>query len=84
MNEVAMLYRAMQPELDGYPKCGDFARTLGVRIEGKYVDITPNEEGYVQPGQGGMSVVGELEKSLESSSSSKAAVIRRNREGPDL
>ncbi len=61
LGEVQTDYRDFNPELmyrgmteDGaFPKVGDSARTLGVRLG---VDITPGPGGFVMPGTGGMSV----------------------------
>lgn len=47
------LYRGMRVDPDGRPTCGTSARTLGVRVPD---DVTPDAEGHVHPGRGGMSV----------------------------
>lgn len=47
-----LIYRSMIEE-GGYPKPGDTARTLGVRLG---VDISAGPSGFVVPGTGGMSV----------------------------
>jgi len=41
---------------DGLPAIGRSARTLGVRVEGKYADVTLDAAGRVLPAKGGMSV----------------------------
>ena len=51
-----IIFRAMKEDCDGKPRVGRSARTLGVRIEGKYSDIPINEKGKVHPKKGGMSV----------------------------
>ena len=38
-SNTAMIFRAMKEDLDGKPLVGRSARTLGVRIKGKYIDI---------------------------------------------
>ena len=47
------LFRGMQADPDGRPRCGSTARTLGVRVP---EDIAPDDDGRVHPGTGGMSV----------------------------
>lgn len=51
--DVNSYFRAMIPDSDGLPKTGRGARMLGVRIPG---DIEADENGFVKPGTGGMSV----------------------------
>ncbi|MGA2260248.1 MAG: hypothetical protein ABSH28_02295 [Acidobacteriota bacterium] len=46
-------YRAMMPDVDGLPKAGQSARMLGIRVP---KDIVLDENGFVRPGTGGMSV----------------------------
>ena len=46
-------YRAMTPDVDGLPKAGRSARMLGVRVP---EDIVSDENGFVRPGTGGMSI----------------------------
>jgi hypothetical protein len=55
-NEALDLYRAMTPAKDGLPSVGRSARALGVRIEGDFADIVPDDRGIVHPESGGMSV----------------------------
>jgi hypothetical protein len=43
----------MRKGATGMPKCGDGANELGVRAG---VDITPDRDGFVAPGTGGLSV----------------------------
>jgi hypothetical protein len=43
----------MKPDEDGLPKPGSSARTLGARCN---IDIPINEDGFVEPEMGGMSV----------------------------
>ena len=50
------MYRAMKEDLRGKPLAGRTARTLGVRVAGPRADISPDADGMVQPGTGGMSV----------------------------
>lgn len=50
------LYRTMKKAPDGLPMPGRSARMLGVRVEGIHVDVRPDAQGHVLPGQGGMSV----------------------------
>jgi hypothetical protein len=45
--------RAMKPNEDGLPKPGWSARTLGARCN---IDVPVNEDGFVEPETGGMSV----------------------------
>jgi hypothetical protein len=52
-NSLVELFRAMIPDVDGFPKAGRSARMLGVRVP---EDIVPDENGLVSPGSGGMSV----------------------------
>lgn len=47
------IYRVMKPETEEKPAVGRSATSLGVRIP---QDIQPDENGLVEPGQGGMSV----------------------------
>jgi hypothetical protein len=49
---MPLIYRAMTPDGDK-PKIGPTARSLGVRPG---ADIKPDENGFVTPGTGGMSV----------------------------
>jgi len=53
---MTVLYRAMIEARDGRPEIGRSARTLGVRISGKHIDILVEPSGEVLPGTGGMSV----------------------------
>jgi hypothetical protein len=46
-------FRAMIPNANGFPQVGRSASELGVRIPN---DIAPDEDGFVKPGTGGMSV----------------------------
>ena len=48
-----MLFRGMTPDVDGLPRVGRSARSLGVRVPD---DIKPDTSGVVHPGQGGLSV----------------------------
>lgn len=50
------LYRTMRADADGLPHVGRSARGLGVRLHGPHADVTPDEDGRVHPGAGGMSV----------------------------
>jgi hypothetical protein len=54
---MPLIYRAMTRDNDGRPKVGTTARTLGVRLPpDPKPDITPDSNGVVRPGTGGMSV----------------------------
>jgi hypothetical protein len=46
-------FRAMIPNADGFPQVGRSAIELGVRVP---EDIATDEDGFVKPGTGGMSV----------------------------
>ncbi len=46
------VYRTMRADPDGQPKIDRSARALGVRVEGKHVDVIPDVAGYVHPGRG--------------------------------
>ncbi len=46
----------MKTDVDGLPKIGDDARSLGVRLSGRVRDIVADEAGAVHPQTGGMSV----------------------------
>lgn len=48
------LFRAMRADADQGPRVGRSGRTLGVRVPN---DIAPHQDGTVDPGCGGMSVV---------------------------
>jgi hypothetical protein len=48
-----MHFRSMTPDVDGLPRLGRTARLLGVRVP---ADISPDAEGTVAPGTGGLSV----------------------------
>jgi hypothetical protein len=50
---VVRVLRAMKRSEDGLPKPGSSARTLGVRAN---IDIPVDEDDYVRPEMGGMSV----------------------------
>jgi len=50
------LYRTMAKDIDGRPRVGRSATTLGVRVEGAHADVHPDAHGRVHPGGGGMSV----------------------------
>ena len=54
--EPEIIFRAMKEDSKGKPLTGNSARTLGVRIGGKYADILINGQGKVHPNTGGMSV----------------------------
>jgi hypothetical protein len=47
----------MKAEADGLPKVGRSGRALGVRIDGPTRDLAVGQDGTVEPGKGGMSVV---------------------------
>jgi len=54
---MPLIYRAMTVDSDGKPKVGRAARTLGARVPpDPKPDVTPDSNGRVQPGMGGMSV----------------------------
>jgi hypothetical protein len=54
---MPLIYRAMTVDADGRPKVGPTARTLGARVPpDPKPDVTPDSNGMVQPGTGGMSV----------------------------
>lgn len=53
LNDTDSFYRAMIPDVDGFPRTGRNARMLGVRVP---IDIPVDEKGFVQPDTGGMSV----------------------------
>lgn len=54
---MPVVYRAMTRDGDGKPCVGSTARTLGVRLPpDRYADVRPDENGYVGPESGGMSV----------------------------
>lgn len=59
---MVALFRAMKDDGDGCPECGASARELGVRLDG---DIEISDEGFVEPGKGGMSVSPESPMYLE-------------------
>lgn len=48
---TSILFRAMRAHGD-YPLVGDSARALGVRTSGRDVDVHPDQNGYVHPGEG--------------------------------
>jgi hypothetical protein len=48
-----LYYRAMMPDVDSLPKAGKSARMLGIRVP---EDIVQDENGFVRPETGGMSV----------------------------
>jgi hypothetical protein len=50
------IFRAMKAEADGLPTAGRSGRAPGVRIGGPSRDITVEQDGTVQPRDGGMSV----------------------------
>jgi len=50
------VYRAMTASPDGYPRTGNTVRDLGVRSDGDFRDVIPDDEGNVHPDNGGMSV----------------------------
>jgi hypothetical protein len=53
---MPLIFRAMYIDA-GFPRCGPDARSLGVRVPpSKDVDIEPDPDGQVNPGEGGMSV----------------------------
>jgi hypothetical protein len=45
----------MRADVDGRPKVGDDARSLGVRLSGRTRDIVADDSGFVYPETGGMS-----------------------------
>jgi hypothetical protein len=51
--DVKSFFRAMTPDVDGFPQTGRSARMLGVRVP---QDIAADEKGFVKPETGGMSV----------------------------
>jgi hypothetical protein len=54
---MPLIYRAMTVGADGKPKVGPTARTLGARVPpDPKPDVTPDANGAVRPGTGGMSV----------------------------
>src|SRR5579885_2931884 len=54
---MPLIYRAMTVDADGKPQVGPSARTLGARVPpDPKPDITPDSNGVVRPGTGGMSV----------------------------
>ncbi|MBI2297587.1 MAG: hypothetical protein HYU66_01320 [Armatimonadetes bacterium] len=61
MMDVPRMYRAMRAAEDGRPKVSNTALGLGVRAPGDpgKPDVWPDEDGDLQPGGGGMSVVPE-------------------------
>jgi hypothetical protein len=51
--DVKSFFRAMTPDVDGFPKTGRSGRMLGVRVP---QDIAVDEKGFVKSETGGMSV----------------------------
>ena len=52
---MGILFRAMKAD-GASPMVGNTARTLGVRVNGPDADVHPDDQGYIHPGDGGMSV----------------------------
>jgi len=55
---MSTVYRGMKVDNDGLPHVGRSAKKLGVRVDpaAERSDILADEQGYVTPGTGGMSV----------------------------
>ena len=58
------IFRAMKAEADGLPTAGRSGRAPGVRIGGPSRDITVEQDGTVQPRDGGMSVALDAARNL--------------------
>jgi hypothetical protein len=52
-SDAPSYYRVMMPDVDDLPRAGKSARMLGIRVP---EDIGLDENGFVRPGTGGMSV----------------------------